>query len=423
MNIANVLAALAWKSLWSRRTTALLTVLSLALGVGLILGVEKLRREARAGFANTVSGTDLIVGARSGPISLLLYSVFRIGNATSNISWAAYQRIAQHPEVAWTVPISLGDSHRGFRVVGTDTGYFKHYRFGAKQPLTFAQGQIFEDVFDAVLGAEVAAKLGYKLGDAIIVGHGLGEININKHDDKPFRVAGILRRTGTPVDRAVHVSLGGIEAMHIDWQDGQRQRGFSISAERLRKTKLEPKAVTAALVGLKSRFAVFTLQREINTDRKEPLLAILPGVTLQELWDVLGNAETALAAISIVVAAAAFLGMLVMLLAGLAERRREIAILRAVGARPWHVFTLITLEAVVLTLMGLMLGVALLFGGLALAGPIISELYGIDISAVAMTWRDAVYLLAFLVVGTLAGILPSYGAYRRSLADGLIVRL
>ena len=423
MNMFLVLCRMAAKSLWSRRATALLTVLSLALGVSLLLGVEKLRREARSGFANTVSGTDLIVGARSGPISLLLYSVFRIGNATSNISWAAYQHIARHPDVAWTVPLSLGDSHRGFRVVGTDQGYFQHYRYGTRQKLTFAAGGPFDDVFDAVLGAKAAEKLGYRLGDAIIVSHGLGAIDINRHEDKPFRVAGILRRTGTPVDGGVHVSLEGIEAMHIDWRDGRPQPGFKISADRVRDMQLRPKAITAFLVGLKSRFAVFGLQRQINTDRAEPLQAILPGVTLQELWDLMRNAELALAAIAILVAAAALLGMLVMLLAGLAERRREVAILRAVGARPWHIFCLITLEAVVLTLSGLIVGLALLYGGMALAQPMINEVYGIRIAVSGLVPRDLAYLAGFLVVGALAGILPSYSAYRRSLADGLIIRL
>ena len=423
MNFAAVLCRLAWKSLWSRRTTAILTVFSLAMGVGLILGVEKLRHEARASFANTLSGTDLVVGARSGPIALLLYSVFRIGNATNNISWDAYQRLNNHPDVAWTIALSLGDSHRGYRVIGTDQSYFEHFRYGARQPLAFSSGKPFDDLYDAVVGAEVAAKLGYELGDEIVIGHGLGEIAINKHDDQPFRVAGILDPTGTPVDRGVHVSLAAIEAIHIGWKDGQRPRGPGISAKRLRQLQLTPKAVTAVLVGLKSRFAVFTLQREINNDRREPLLAILPGVTLQELWDLMGNAELALAAISILVAVAAILGMLVMLLAGLAERRREVAILRAVGARPWHIFSLITLEAVVLTVLGLIVGLALLYGGLMLARPIISDIYGIQIGLAGLSPRDLGYLAAFLAVGTLAGVLPSYGAYRRSLADGLIIRL
>ncbi len=155
---------LALKSLLNRRFTALLTLLSIALSVALLLGVERVRSETRASFSSTISGTDLIVGARSGPVQLLLYSVFRIGNATNNISWQSYQDIAAHPKVAWTVPISLGDSHRGFRVLGTTPGYFDHYRYARDRRLEFAAGARFDDLFDAVLGAEVADALGYRTG-------------------------------------------------------------------------------------------------------------------------------------------------------------------------------------------------------------------------------------------------------------------
>ena len=164
--------ALAFRSLWNRRITVGLTVFAIAVSVALVLGVERLRHDAKASFANTIAGTDLIVGARSGATQLLLYSVFHIGNATNNIAWRSYRDIAGRKEIAWTIPLSLGDSHRGFRVLGTNTDFFEHYRFGRKQPLTFARGKPFADLFDAVLGADVARTLGYRLGDPIVVAHG-----------------------------------------------------------------------------------------------------------------------------------------------------------------------------------------------------------------------------------------------------------
>ena len=167
---------LAIKSLWSRRGTALLTIGSLAVSVMLLLGVEKVKREARNSFTSTISGTDLIVGARSGGVQLLLYSVFRIGNAANNISIDSYSRIAAFPETAWTIPLSLGDSHRGFRVLGTTVDYFTHYRYARKWSLSFRAGKQFEDIFDAVLGAEVAETLGYQIGDPIVVNHGIGAV-------------------------------------------------------------------------------------------------------------------------------------------------------------------------------------------------------------------------------------------------------
>lgn len=413
---------LSLKSLLNRRATAGLTVFAIALSVTLLLGVEKVRTEAKASFANTISGTDLIVGARSGAIQLLLYSVFRIGNATNNISWESYQEIAGRPEVAWTIPLSLGDSHRGFRVLGTNGDYFRHYRFGRKRPLEFAAGAPFDDLFDAVLGADVAQSLGYRLGDPIVVSHGLGRAGFSKHEDKPFRVAGILAKTGTPVDRTVHVSLEGIEAMHVDWQSGSRIPGMTTSADQVRKMALRPKAITAFLIGLDSRLAAFAVQRHVNEYRAEPLLAILPGVALQELWSLMGTAEAALTAISAFVVVTGLLGMATMLLAGLNERRREMAILRSVGARPQHVFALFVSEATVLTTVGTLLGLALLYGSLLIARPIVDTRFGLYLSIAPPTARDLIIVALVVVAGFLAGAVPAYQAYRKSLADGMIVR-
>ena len=416
------IVALSLKSLMNRKATALLTVFTIAVSVMLVLGVEKVRTEAKQSFANTISGTDLIVGARSGAIQLLLYSVFRIGNATNNISWESYQDFARRPAVAWTIPLSLGDSHRGFRVLGTNDDYFRHYRFADRLALTFAAGGPFKDLFDAVLGADVAQTLGYELDDRIVVAHGLGKAGFAKHEDKPFRVAGILEKTGTPVDRTVHVTLEGIEAIHIDWRHGTKVPGLSVTAEQVRKMDLRPRVITAFLVGLKSRLATFAMQRQINEYRGEPLLAIIPGVALQELWQLMGTAETALTAVSLFVLLAGLLGMTTMLLASLNERRREMAILRSVGARPAHIFGLLPSEAVLLTLLGAILGLALLYLALIIAQPIVDTRFGLYLTIGPPTGRDLAILGAVLCAGFIAGALPAYRAYRQSLADGLIVR-
>jgi putative ABC transport system permease protein len=414
---------LALKSLLNRRFTALLTLLSIALSVALLIGVERVRTETRASFASTISGTDLIVGARSGPVQLLLYSVFRIGSPTNNISWQSYQDIAAHPKVAWTVPLSLGDSHRGFRVLGTTAAYFDHYRYARERGLVLAEGQRFADLFDAVLGAEVADALGYQLGDQIIVAHGAGDVSFARHDDKPFRVAGILARTGTPVDRTVHVSLEAIEAIHAGWQGGAPVPGLRADARRIRAMDLTPDAITAVLVGLDSKIAAFSVQRFINTYRHEPLLAVLPGVALGELWGLIGVAENALLIVSGFVVLVGLIGMLTALLIGLNERRREMAILRSVGARPAHVLALIIGEAASLTLLGILLGVGLLYGLLAAAQPLIEAQLGLFIGIGALSAHEWLLLGAVMVSGLLVGLLPGWRAYRMSLADGLSIRI
>jgi putative ABC transport system permease protein len=417
-----IVLRLALKSLLNRWVTALLTIATIAASVVLLLGVEEVRTGARQSFADTISGTDLIVGARSGNLNLLLYSVFRIGNATNNITWETYQDIAKRPEVAWIVPLSLGDSHHGFRVLGTTPDYFARYRYRQTQGLAFRAGGPFSDLFDAVVGADVAAKLGYKVGDAIVVAHGLGSVSFVEHDDKPFRVAGILEKTGTPVDRTVHVSLEAIEAIHVDWQSGARIPGQSVSADDVRRMDLQPKAVTAALVGLKSRLAAFRLQRAINEYRAEPLSAILPGAALQELWELVGTAETALKAVSAMVVATALLGMLTMILSTLNERRREMAILRSVGARPRTVLGLLMAEAGVLTAAGVALGLALLYAALLLARPYVDAAYGLNLPIGAPKPEAWVTLGIIVLGGCAAGLLPALRAYRLSLADGMTVR-
>lgn len=414
---------LTWRSLWGRRTSLILTLLSIAISIALLLGVEYIRKEARHNFMNTISGTDLVVGARSGSVQLLLYSVFRMGNATNNISWHSYQQFAQHQWVDWTIPLSLGDSHKGFRVIGTNTDYFKHYRYGDKQPLAFAQGQAFAHVYDAVLGAEVAHKLNYTVGQKIIIAHGTGSTSFAEHADKPFTITGILKPTGTPVDRSVHVSLEGIEAIHIDWKAGAPVPGFRIDAERAAKMNLQPKLITAFLVGLKSRATVFRMQREINEYRQEPLLATIPGVALAELWQTIGQFETILRIITVFVVIAGLLGMLTTLLSTLNERRREMAILRAVGAHPYQIFILFMLEAFIIAFLGSLLGMLVVWLGTEMAQPWVMDQYGLYLPTWQPSVSDLILLSLVILLAMVFSLLPGLMAYRRSLQDGLTVRV
>jgi putative ABC transport system permease protein len=419
------LIRLALASLANRRFTAWLTVFAIALSVCLLLAVERIRTETRSSFASTISGTDLIVGARSGSINLLLYSVFRLGNATNNIRWDSFETIARNPKVKWAIPISLGDSHRGYRVMGTSRAYFEHYQYGRGQALQLAKGQTFaDDPFAVVLGAEVAEALHYQLGQQLVLAHGVATISLSKHDDKPFTVVGILKRTGTPVDRTLHISLQGMQALHIDWQNGVPAQGKGrISAEQARSMDLQPHAITAAMLGLNSKIATFSVQRQINEFRGEPLLAILPGVALQELWSLMGSAEKALFVVSLFVVLTGLIGMLTAILTSLNERRREMAILRSVGARPWHIASLLIVEAFALALAGVLLGLALLYLGIALAQGYVQANYGLFLPLALPSRYEWTLLGAILAAALLMGALPAWRAYRQSLADGLSIRL
>jgi putative ABC transport system permease protein len=423
MSSLRTIISLAVRSLWNRKGSVLLTIFSIAVSVTLLLVVERVRTEARASFANTISGTDLIVGARSGELNLLLYSVFRIGNATNNITWQTYQELVNRREVAWTIPLSLGDSHRGFRVLGTNQDFYVHYRFAGSRTLQFAAGGPVADLFEAVIGADVARQLGYTLGQPVVVAHGLGATSFVNHDDKPFVIRGILKKTGTPVDRTVHVSLEAIEAIHADWQSGSRIPGQAISPEQIRQMDLTPKAITAVLVGLKSRAASFRLQRALNEYPEEPLSAIIPGVALQQLWDLVGIAEKALLAISGFVVMGGLLGMLTAILTSMNERRREMAILRSLGAGPWHIFSLLVSEAGLLALAGVLLGFSALYAVMAGAAPLIEERFGIFVAIRPPSVWELKIAGLILATALAMGILPAWRAYRNALSDGLTIRV
>ncbi|OSP12973.1 peptide ABC transporter permease [Vibrio alginolyticus] len=413
---------LAWKSLMNRKATAILTIMTVAISVVLLLGVERIRTQAKDSFANTISGTDLIIGGRSGQVNLLLYSVFRIGNATNNIDWKSYQEFANHRSVDWAIPISLGDSHKGFRVMGTNHSYFEHYKFGSKQPLTFSKGREFHGLFETVLGSDVAKQLGYDIGSEIIIAHGISDVGFSRHDNLPFKVVGILAPTGTPVDKTVHVSLEAIEAIHVGWESGARL-GPTPKAQDLKNRDFQPKQITAMLVGLKSRIQTFALQRQINTYPKEPLSAIMPGVALHELWGMMSVSEQALMAVSGFVVIAGLLGMLSSLLTSLQERRREMAILRAMGARPRHVFSLLISEASLLTAAGIITGVTGLYAILAIAQPIIQQHYGIHLTLSILSNYEWMLLGFVQCAGIVIGFIPALRAYRQSLSDGMTIRI
>jgi putative ABC transport system permease protein len=415
-----MIPALAVKSLRNRKLTAALTTLSIAFSVLLLLGVERIRHESREGFAATVSGTDLLVGARTSPVHLLLSAVFHIGNATNNIAWGSYRAIADRPDVAWTIPLSLGDSHRGYRVLGTTPDYFEHFRFARDRSLVFDRGRAFADERDAVLGADVAQALKYRIGDPIVIAHGAGEISFATHDDHPFRVSGILARTGTPVDRTVHVSLAGLDAVHDEVAAGEDPLAAIAGKKR---DAGSPKAITAFLAGLKSRAAVLSVQRAVNEFDREPLTAVLPGVALQEVWEITGAVEKSLFAVSALVVVVGLSGMLVSLLTSLGERRREMAVLRSLGARPVQIFSLILGEAAFLTAAGIVAGVVLLYAGLLAGRSWLESRVGLYIG---VGWPSAAEWGLVGVVaaaGLLIGLVPAWQSYRHSLADGMMVRI
>lgn len=415
---------LAWKSLWNRRVTSLLTILSISASVFLLLSVEKIREGTKESFSNTINQVDLIAGARGGSLPLLLYTVFRIGNATNNISYESYKTFAKHPDVLWTIPYSLGDSHKGFRVVGTTPEFFERYRFGREQRVEFKTGNSFAGVFEVVLGGSVAQDLSYKIGDSLALSHGVSEgVSFYNHDDKPFIVTGILAKTGTPIDRSLYISLEGMESLHIDWGDGAPPLpGQGVLAETLKTQKIEIQQITSFLIRTKNRVESLRLQREINTFAGEPMSAILPGVALSELWNSLSYVDASLRAVSSLVMIVGLCAMLIALYSTLNERRREMAILRAMGASPRFVGTLMLFESLVLTFAGALLGVIASYVSIIILRPWIQTEWGLFLPIRFLSLFECLIIGVLLLGGLLVGLIPSFAAYKKSLVDGLTIK-
>ena len=484
------------RSLRYRLSGVLLTIASVALSVFVLLGVEHVRQEARSGFASTVSGVDLIVGARTGEINLLLLSIFRIGTATANVSWESVEQLDQQRNVDWTVPISLGDSHRNFRVIGTTQAFFSRYKYGAKQPLVFEQGQPFEAVAEVVLGARVARELGYQLGDSLVLSHGMADTSFTHHDQLPFAVSGVLAGTGTPIDNALFVGLEAIDAMHSDGgsenhhaheapdaherhegheehdahEDHDAHEGHEEhdahedhdahegrdehevheehvvhedhdaheghDAHEDHDTHEEHEAlddheehheahdhppigtVTAVLVGLSSPITTLQVKRWVDEYEGEALLAILPGVALTQLWELVGNVESVLLGISVLILVSSLLGLNAMLLASMRERRREIEVLRSIGAPSSFILSLLMIESLLIVSVGVVLAVGTLLASITAANTLFAETFGLMISSQILNPSNVTALGLIYLTAVIVTLLPALQAYRVSRSVG-----
>ncbi len=413
---------LTYKSIRNRKFTSFLCVLSIALSVTLFLGIERIRNGARDGFTNTISKTDLIVGAKGGSLQLLLYTVFHIGGAVNNIKMTTYEDIKQNPQVEWTIPISLGDAYRGFRVVATDENFYAHYRFRGDQQVKMQEGAVPVDTFDVVLGSEVAKKYKHKVGDPIVLSHGLSAESILSHDNTPFKIVGILSPTQTPIDTGVYITLQGMEAMHFGWETGVPS-GEAINPERFKKENIQITQLTSFMVKLKSRIAVLRMRRNIDQYEAEPIMAIIPALSLQEMWETIGYVEQILFLVSLCVLLVGVMSILISLYTSINERRREMAILRSLGASSKHVFFLLIYESSFLVFMGCALGVASMYGLLYLVRPWLEANFSVYLPIETLSKTEWIYLGIIFVVGTLAGLIPAIKAYLNSLQDGLTIKL
>ena len=464
------------QSLLNRWLSCLLIILTLAFSISLFFTVSRIQESVRSSFQNTISGVDSVVAARGGDLQILLNSVFLIGEPNSTIRWSTFKDITDNNKMNWAVPITLGDSHKGYRVIGTTNNYFKEIKYSSGKNIEFLSGNSFNDVFDVVLGNAVANKLKYNLDAEIIITHGLsdvGEVHTfrsekenhsdhadhddhadeehdnhddhvdhddhakheehdnhedhadeghegHNHENLGFKVTGILKPTGTPIDNAVYISLAGIEAMHTGWIGNQKV--IDVSIEQIMQSELKPKTISAIFVSLKNRTQVFQFQRDVLNYKEEAISSVMPGITLSRLWALTGNVDKAFKIITFFIIIIALLGMIAMTIAGLNGRRREMAILRSVGASPTNIVSLLLVESIIISLISCAIGYILMIVIFSIGRDYLQNNYGIFINSFSIKNYDLQMIISIICAALIATIVPAIQIYKNTLRDGLNVR-
>lgn len=476
-----------------RKFSVFLTALSVALGVALIAATLDIKRQVEDKFSQTSIGYELILGAKGSPLQLVLNTVYHLGNPTGNLPYSTYELYRKSPFVSYAIPMGLGDNYRGFRIVCTTTDFFTKFNYAKDKQYQLAEGRLFKDdeLYAAVLGKDVAEKTGLKLGDKFVATHGLQESSgdvgkVHEHDQ--FTVVGILKKTGTPSDKAIYASLPTVWAIHkeeAEHDDDDAKRKAAVeraygkpekdtiqiqmtSSDHKHDTHEHAKTsssdkhthsdgtphtdgddhpdhkhdhdhqhdhehkhehtvptegdVTAILV--KAKAPIFSLQLYDKINREPYAQAAFAVNEIKNLFDIVGNIDWAFFFITALVIVVALIGVMVALYNSLAERRREIAILRSLGAHRSRIFSIIALEAALTSFFGALFGIVLSkILSLVLKGFVL-EKTGIEISVALWSVVGGVPVeLALLVivtlVGALAGIIPAVEAYRTDVAKNL----
>ena len=405
-------------SMRSRLVPIVLVIVALSASMALLLAVDRIQQATKNGFNQSLSGVDLVLGPGGSGLELVLYTVFHLGKPTNNITTETVSDITDDPMVEWAVPVALGDNHRGYRVISTTDEYFDRIKFGGDQPLVFAQGAPFSDLNETVIGSEVAEALGYALDTSIFVTHGSQMIG-KLHDDFSFKITGILESTGTPIDRAVFVSLEGYELVHLGWQNGSKTVSLqNLDINAIPKERLYPKTVTAVYLGLTSKLSLFKFIRAVRDYPEEAISAVIPGVALAELWSIVGIVDSVFQLLNWLIIGISIVGMVTMIITGLDSRTRELTILRALGLSPPKLAGLVLLETIIISLTAVLSAIVLVWFLTVAAADLLNQWAGVRIELTWLAIDELSTIMIIVLAGVCASLIPAGMVYRRSLHKG-----
>ena len=409
---------LSWKNILNKPLNLVLNLVLFALGVGLISLLLLVNVQLEDKFEKNFAGIDLVIGAKGSPLQLILSSLYHLDAPTGNMPVSESKAFLnpKHPIFKSAIPLSLGDSHRGYRIVGTNTGFIDLYE--AK----FADGKLFEENMEVVVGATVAKNLNIKLGDEFKSSHGLIEDENLVHEDAaPFKVVGILEKTGSVIDQLIVTKTQSIWAVHDehsheaeesaehDEAGHEHEHDEAEHSEDLPLTSYEDKSITSLLVKFKGRnIQALNMARNINENTN--FQAATPAIEINRLYTLLGVGEEALKAMALLIIFVSGLSIFISLFSSLRERKYELAVMRTLGARPGFLFQLIIFEGIIIAVLGCFCGIALSHGSMVLLADFLEKSYRYDFSA-AIFLKEEIYIFGgSLVIGIIAAIIPAFQA-------------
>jgi putative ABC transport system permease protein len=411
---------LSWKNILNKPLNLVLNLVLFALGVGLISLLLLVNVQLEDKFEKNFAGIDLVIGAKGSPLQLILSSLYHLDAPTGNmpVSEAKAFLNPKHPIFKSAIPLSLGDSHRGYRIVGTNTGFIDLY--AAK----FADGKLFEENMEVVVGATVAKNLNIKPGDEFKSSHGLIEDENLVHEDAaPFKVVGILKKTGSVIDQLIVTKTQSIWAVHDEHDheaeesaehdhneaEHNHEHDEAEHSEDLPLTSYEDKSITSLLIQFKGRnIQALNMARNINENTN--FQAATPAIEINRLYTLLGVGEEALKGMALLIIFVSGLSIFISLFSSLRERKYELAVMRTLGARPGFLFQLIIFEGIIIAVLGYFCGIALSHGSMVLLADFLEKSYRYDFSA-AIFLKEEIYIFGgSLVIGIIAAIIPAFQA-------------
>ncbi|MFN5574938.1 MAG: ABC transporter permease [Bacteroidota bacterium] len=409
---------LSWKNILNKPLNLVLNLVLFALGVGLISLLLLVNVQLEDKFEKNFAGIDLVIGAKGSPLQLILSSLYHLDAPTGNMPVSESKAFLnpKHPIFKSAIPLSLGDSHRGYRIVGTNTGFIDLYE--AK----FADGKLFEENMEVVVGATVAKNLNLKLADEFKSSHGLIEDENLVHEDAaPFKVVGILEKTGSVIDQLIVTKTQSIWVVHDEHDHEAEESTEHNEAEHdheheeaehsvdLPLTSYEDKSITSLLVKFKGRnIQALNMARNINENTN--FQAATPAIEINRLYTLLGVGEEALKAMALLIIFVSGLSIFISLFSSLRERKYELAVMRTLGARPGFLFQLIIFEGIIIAVLGYFCGISLSHGSMVLLADFLEKSYRYDFSA-AIFLKEEIYIFGgSSVIGIIAAIIPAFQA-------------